>query len=76
MVSPPPGLPILGLEGAPPGCRTTFPWPSLLFPAETEWELQRAQEAQEGTLLLHCSSPLYSRHCARAGESLSLQVWL
>ena len=35
MVSPPPGLPILGLEGPPPGCRTTFPWPSPLFPAET-----------------------------------------
>lgn len=58
--SPPPGLPVPGLEGHPPGCRTTFPSPSLLFPAELSLSLS-SPGSHDGTLLLHHGGPLYSR---------------
>lgn len=72
MVSPPPSFPSLALREYPlPGCRTTCSWPSPPFPAEPSGSSSEAQAAQYGTLLLHHGSPLYSRRCARVGESLS-----
>lgn len=44
VVSPPPGLPVPGLEGHPPGRRTTFPSPSLLFPAELSLGLSEPRQ--------------------------------
>lgn len=66
MVSPPPCLPVLGLEGTPQG-QNHLSLAKSAVPSRAEWELQQAQAAQDGTLLLHPSSLLYSKHCALGG---------
>lgn len=69
MVSPPPGLPVLGLEGVPPGCRTIFPWPGLAFPAEPSGSSSPGSPRWKA--IITARQPFIFQACARAGESLS-----
>lgn len=71
LVSAPPGLPVPGLEGRPPGCRTTFPWPNLQFPAELSLSL--SEPRQPGMeLYYYTTAALYIPGAELwVGESLS-----
>lgn len=59
MVSPPPGLPVLGLEGAPQGAEPSYP--GLVWHSQQSRVGALAQAALDGRPLLQRSSPLYSR---------------
>ena len=68
MVSPPPGLLVLGLEGAPQG-QNHLSLAKSAVPSRAEWELQRAQAAQDGTLIITSQQPfIFQALCSGWGS--------
>lgn len=64
--------PVLGHEATlPPGCRTTFPSPSLLFPAEQSWSFSEPRQPKM-ELYYYITAALYTPSTVLwVGESLS-----